>query len=105
MPDRLEARGRPRLASIPSTLTVAQLLVGASLAAFGLLTVLDYLSLREILHETGPRRLSRVVIDIHGVLAHPGAQAVELMLALLGLTIAVHSLCKLLPVWSYDRRA
>ena len=79
---------------------MVQLLIGAGLAVLGLLTVLDYLSVRMLLDETGPRRLSRVVVDLHGILAHPGAQVVELMLALLGLTIAVRSVRKLLPVRS-----
>jgi hypothetical protein len=79
---------------------MVQLLIGAGLAALGLLTVLDYLSLRLLLDETGPHRLSRVVVDLHGLLTHPGAQVIELMLALLGLTIAAHSLRKLLPARS-----
>ena len=81
---------------------MVQLLIGAGLAAFGLLTVLDYLSLRDLLDETGPRRLSKIVVDLHAVLEHPGAQVVELMLALLGLSIVVHSLRKLLPARIYD---
>lgn len=94
--------GQRRGLSIFSTLSVVQLLVGAGLAVFGLLTVLDYLSLRELLAEAGPRRLSKVVVDLHAVLAHPGAQVVELVLALLGLTIVVRSLRRLRPARSYD---
>jgi hypothetical protein len=82
--------------SVFSTLTVVQLLFGVGLAVFGLLTVLDYLSLRLLLDETGPRRLSKVVVDLHAVLAHPGAQVIELTLALFGLTIVTRSLCNLL---------
>ena len=53
MPDRSGANvgGRWRRRSAFSTLGVAQLLIGAALAAFGLLTVLDYLSLRLLLDE------------------------------------------------------
>jgi hypothetical protein len=103
MSDRSKSPGRDRWRrrSVFSTLTVAQLLMGAALAAFGLLMVLDYLSLRLLLHETGPRSLSRIAVDLHAILAHPGAQVVELMLALVGLTLALRSLRRLL--WAPER--
>lgn len=73
-------------------LASAILVSGVVLAIFGLLSVLDYMSLRVILGESGPHIAFRIASAIHRVLAHSGAQVVELMLALLGLLLVTMSL-------------
>ena len=72
-----------------------QLLLGLLLAVFGFLSVLDYLSLRSLLDESGPHVAWTVVTDLHAVLAHSGAQAAELALALTGLLLAALALRRL----------
>jgi hypothetical protein len=70
-------------------------LAGLVLALVGLLMVADQLSLREVLAATGFDLALQVVLSLHLVIEHPGAQAVELGSALLGAAITTLSVRRL----------
>jgi hypothetical protein len=70
----------------------ARALLGAFLAVFGFLLVMDRLSLRELLAETGPAPAERLVLGIHAAIEHPGAQVAELAACVLGVAFVVLSL-------------
>ena len=75
-------------------------LAGLALAVVGLLMVADYLSLRELLARTGPESARQLVLSVHFVIEHSGAQLLELGGALLGAAITVLSIRRLRRVGS-----
>jgi hypothetical protein len=64
---------------------VIRMLIGGGVAMFGFLLVMDQLSLRDLLGETGPAPALRLARAIHAVVEHPGAQVAELTIGLIGL--------------------
>ena len=77
---------------VTRALALTRALLGALLAVFGFLLVLDRLSLRELLAETGPAPAQRLVLGIHATIEHPGAQVAELAACVLGVTFVLLSL-------------
>ena len=75
-----------------SALALSRALLGALLAVFGFLLVMDRLSLRALLAETGPAPAQRLVLGIHAAIEHPGAQVAELAACILGVTFMLLSL-------------
>jgi hypothetical protein len=76
-------------------LSLSWTLAGLALAVLGLLMVADRLSLRGLLARTGPEFARQLVLSLHDVIEHSGAQMMELGGALLGAAIIVLSLRRL----------
>jgi hypothetical protein len=70
-------------------------LAGLALAVVGMLMVTDHLSLRDVLARTGPESARQLVLSLHLVIEHSGAQAVELAGALLGAAVIALSIRRL----------
>ena len=66
---------------------MANAIAGATLAILGLLMVMDRLSLRSLLAETGPESAWHLALAVHGTIEHTGAQTAELAISLIGLAI------------------
>jgi hypothetical protein len=76
---------------------IALALLGLTLAVVGLLLTADFLSLRELMIEHGPRSLGRLIERARARMPHSSAQLIEFVGALVGLTLLVASLLWLRP--------
>ena len=77
---------------VTRALALTRVLIGAFLAVFGYLLVIDRLSLRALLAETGPAPAERLVLGIHAAIEHPGAQVAELAACVLGVACVLLAL-------------
>jgi len=77
---------------VAGVLAVVRAIVGALLAILGFMLVLDRLSLRDLLAETGPEPAWRLTLAMRAAISHPGAQMAELAVGLVGMAVVVLSI-------------
>jgi hypothetical protein len=77
---------------VAGALAVARTVAGAMLAILGFMLVMDRLSLRGLLAETGPEPAWRLAMALRAGISHPDAQIAEFAAALVGVVFVVLSI-------------